>query len=346
MDMSVPPPNEWSLGDTDLTVWSLGQTTSGPAYALIAPSGWVRLALAAPNNGGPPLDWTEARQLLDDELDALPTPVEGWEIVAAVESEREVVEFGPLSPAPDAPVVQGQLLNATVFSVNARGEFIGWLVADMDSMDAALILPWEYADDPAWRAAARQASLVQLSHLPSRARWRLRIAAEEAVDVAVLPGAAEPESRTAAATPPPPVGPRPGFRPPSLGAAAGAPRRSLISIAVILGLCVVLALALNLLRNRASGPDVPALNMAAVTLVPPKVGGDALVTATRLTPLRREPNNQAPVILLVAEGQTMTVAEGPRAEGGVNWWRVNVGQQTGWLPETLPDGTKIFAGRQ
>ena len=346
MDISVPPPNEWSLGATDLTVWSLGQTASGPASALIAPSGWVRLALPAPANDEPPLDWTEARQRLDDELDALPTPADGWDIVTAIESEREVVEFGPLSPAPDAPVVQGQLPNATVFSVNARNEFIGWLVADMDSMDATLILPWEYVDDSAWRAAARQASLTQLGRLPSRARWRLRIVAEEAVDVAVLPNADESQPQPATTPPPPPVGPRPGFRPPSMGAAAGASRRPLISIAIILGLCVILALAINLLRQRASGPDVPALNMPAVTLVPPKVGGDALVTATRLTPLRREPSNQAPVILLVAEGQTMTVAEGPRTEGGVNWWRVNVGQQTGWLPETLPDGTKIFAGRQ
>ncbi len=344
MDMSVPPPNEWSLGDTDLTVWSLGQTVSGPASALIAPSGWVRLALPAPSNGDPPLDWTEARQRLDDELDALPTPADGWEIVTAVESEREVVEFGPLSPAPDAPIVQGQLPNATVFSVNARNEFIGWLVTDMDSMDATLILSWEYADDSAWRAAARQASLTQLGRLPSRARWRLRIVAEEAVDVPVIPEAHDVAPLPAAAAPPPPVGPR--FRPPGLGATSGASRRPIISIAIILGLCIILALAVNLLRQRASGPNVPALNMPPVTLVPPKVGGDALVTASRLTPLRREPNNQAAVILLVAEGQTMTVAEGPRTEGGVNWWRVNVGQQTGWLPETLPDGTKIFSGRQ
>ena len=344
MDTSVPAPSEWSLGTTDLTVWSLGHTASGPATALVAPAGWVRLSLPAADDDVP-LDWPDARARLDDELAGLPTPPDGWHIATVTEAEREVVEFGPLTPAPESRVTQGQLTNAQVYSVDARSELIGWLVADLDSMDATLILPEGYAADPAWRAAARQASLNLLNHLPSRARWRLRIVAEEQVDPDQQPlpiaGSAtlQPDATD--------TSPSPGPRGESQGGAAVTRSRiPILPIVLILALCIVLAFAINVLRQRAAGSDVPALSVPPVTLVPPKAGGPAIVTATRLTPLRRDPNPQAQVILLVAEGQTMTIVEGPRTESGATWWRVQVGQQTGWLPETLPDGTKVLSGRQ
>lgn len=349
MDNVVPPAQAWRLDSTDLKVWNLGQTGSGPAYALIAPSGWVRLALPAPADDVTPVDWSEARARLDDALDDIPTPDDGWMIATVLESEREVVEFGPLAPAPDGLATQGPRPQATVWSVHAEDNLVGWLIADLDSLDATLVLPWAYSSDPAWRAAARQVALDQLNRLPGRARWRLRIVAEEVVDSGDLDAQAEPLPAVAPAPLPPTSAEAPATRRSgalALGVSNATNRFPVVGILLALGLCLLLALALNQLRQRATSAEVPALSAPNVTLVPPRANADGIVTANRLVPLRREPDSQAPTILLVAEGQTMRITEGPRSVGGVNWWRVTVGNQSGWLPETLPDGVKVLSGRQ
>lgn len=133
----------------------------------------------------------------------------------------------------------------------------------------------------------------------------------------------------------------------NLGLRAPFSRPALLATALVLALCVVLALAVNRLRQQATtGQTPPALTTTDnAPSGPVKKGAEAVVITSRMTPLRREPNEQAAVIMLVAEGQSFSVVDGPREAGGRNWWQINVGKETGWLPETLPDGTKVIAGK-
>jgi hypothetical protein len=288
------------------------------------------------------LDWTEARAKLDQVLAAETQPPAGWSIASVAEAEMETVEFGPLSPAPDQPPPDFARLNAVVWRVRATGETMGWLIADLDSQDATLILPWDHASTPAWRGVAREAALARLTKLPGRARWRLRIVGEEQVDQETVP----PPLPTST----PPVSPAratPAFSMPSLtsvGVRSTMPRSSILGIVVALVLCIVLAFAVNRLRQQSTEAQVPALSVPGVTTGPVKSGADAIVVVNRLTPLRTEPNNQSSVLLLVAEGQAVAVSGGPETRDGQTWWRVKVDKNEGWLPEALPDGTKIIAG--
>jgi hypothetical protein len=348
MDTAVPLANSWTFTEEDLHVWSLGQTPSGPCYALLAPYGWVRLALPAPEDDNQSLDWTAARAKLDQTLAAETPPPDGWTVALVAEAEMETVEFGPLAPAPDTPPPDFARLNASVWRVRAAGEMMGWLIADLDSQEATLILPWDHASTPAWRNVAREATLTRLSRLPGRARWRLRIVGEEQVGQESIPNPASKPSSSPAPTPRAAV---PAFNLPSmsaLGARAPLPRSSIIGIVLALVLCVVLAFAINRLRqSTASSGQIPALSVpnAPVPSGPVKVGSDAVVVSTTLTPLRRDPGDNAPVLLLVAEGQSAPVIDGPQAINGRNWWKVRVDKTEGWLPETTANGTKVIAGK-
>ena len=132
---------------------------------------------------------------------------------------------------------------------------------------------------------------------------------------------------------------------PSAGSRLNLPIQAVLFIAIILVVCVALGVwALRGVQQRFTGTTTPAALLPAAS-GPIKVDGEAVVVSSRLTPLRSEPGDRGTVILLVAEGQTLKVAEGPRSLDNRQWWRVNVGNNTGWLPETLPDGTRLIAAK-
>ncbi|MCW5848573.1 MAG: hypothetical protein KIT87_00540 [Anaerolineae bacterium] len=132
----------------------------------------------------------------------------------------------------------------------------------------------------------------------------------------------------------------------SLGFLMNLPRQAVLFIAVILVVCIALGIwGARTLQQRFTGNTTPAALLPATASGPIKVDGEAVIVASRLTPLRQEPGDRGAVILLVAEGQTLKVAEGPRPLDNRNWWRVTVGSHTGWLPETLSDGTRLIAAK-
>lgn len=131
----------------------------------------------------------------------------------------------------------------------------------------------------------------------------------------------------------------------ALGIRSALPSQAVILIVIILIACIALSIwGVRFVQQRFATTTPPALSPASAT-GPIKVNADAEVVATRLTPLRQEPGEQGAVILLVAEGQIARVVEGPRTVENRPWWRVTVGTHTGWLPETLTDGTRVIAGK-
>lgn len=132
---------------------------------------------------------------------------------------------------------------------------------------------------------------------------------------------------------------------PSARSLMNLPRQAILFILIILVVCVASIWGVRTLQQRFAGNATPAALLPATASGPLKVDGEAVVVASRLTPLRSEPGDRGAVILLVAEGQTVKVAEGPRSVDNRAWWRVTLGSNTGWLPETLPDGTRLIAAK-
>ena len=132
---------------------------------------------------------------------------------------------------------------------------------------------------------------------------------------------------------------------PTGGALMNLPRQALLFIAIILVVCVALGVwGARAIQQRFTGTTTPAALLPAAN-GPVRLNADAVVVAARLTPLRQDPGERGAVILLVAEGQTVKVTEGPRSVDNRQWWRVTVGNNTGWLPETLPDGARLLAAK-
>lgn len=133
---------------------------------------------------------------------------------------------------------------------------------------------------------------------------------------------------------------------PSAGSLMNLPRQAILVVAMILVVCIALGIwGARTLQQRFTGPTTPAALLPAAASGPIKVDSEAVVVASRLTPLRQEPGDRGAVILLVAEGQTVKVADGPRSVDNRTWWRVTVGNNAGWLPETLPDGTRLITAK-
>jgi len=79
-----------------------------------------------------------------------------------------------------------------------------------------------------------------------------------------------------------------------------------------------------------------------------QVGGRAVVTNVGNAPLRlrASPGLTARVIARIPAGREVVLREGPVIADGYTWWRVEIGNQSGWCAVVTPDGTTFLEPTQ
>lgn len=122
-----------------------------------------------------------------------------------------------------------------------------------------------------------------------------------------------------------------------------AQRRPLAIVLLILVLCVAISFVVGRLRQSAA--IIPALSVPAAANPSIKTGARAVVVAPspQMVQVRTTPGNKGEVLMLTASGQSVDVVGGPESADNQIWRQVKIGNNTGWLPEKLQDGTPVLA---
>lgn len=334
MESMVPPESEWNAVDQDFEVWDLGDTAS-PAYAMIVP-GWVRLAVAGVDPAATP-DWDTAKEQLEDVLRHETPPPGGWTVVPVLEHEAEAVEIGPNTPrVPSA--AEGGKRDTQVWRVNCQGDMAAWLIAYKDTSDATLVLPNSRASNPAWRSVARGvARQILLKEFNPRSPWRLAIVGEERQSEYHI----DPQAAPLTVAPSTPGSTQTAGSSTRGGILSYVQRRPLITVLLILVLCVAISFVAGRLRQATS--VIPGLSVTGTADPAIKTGARAVVVSSTMVPVRTTPGNKGDVLMLTAAGQTVDVTGGPQSIDNQVWRQVKIGNNTGWLPEKLLDGTQVLA---
>lgn len=124
-----------------------------------------------------------------------------------------------------------------------------------------------------------------------------------------------------------------------MGALARLLKPPIIAVIIVLVVCAILWFTIPPAFNRLFGRNQEL-----------RMGSQAVVTTQELVPMRAEPKNAAPVVMIAPQGQVVTLVESGNGDGG-RWYKVRVEVSTtkqtieGWLPEKTPGGQTVLAAK-